>query len=89
MAGAYGLIGDKFYIAGGFDINFLGYTNLQIYDPSTDTWSSGAPLPTARGGAAGGVVNGILFSAGGSGTTSSPPTALLTHTTQLRIPGYL
>jgi uncharacterized repeat protein (TIGR01451 family) len=72
FAGAYGLIDGKFYIAGGFDINFLGYNNLQIYDPSTDTWSVGTVLPTARGGAAGGVVNGKLYSAGGSGTSSFP-----------------
>jgi uncharacterized repeat protein (TIGR01451 family) len=72
MAGAYGLIGDKFYIAGGFDINFNGYTYLQIYDIATDSWTTGAALPTARGGQAGGVVDGKLYSAGGSGTSSFP-----------------
>ncbi|MEP0774572.1 MAG: PKD domain-containing protein, partial [Acidobacteriota bacterium] len=72
MGTAYGLIGNKFYMAGGFDINFIGYTDLQIYDIATDTWSTGAALPTARGGPAGGVVAGKLYSAGGSGSSSFP-----------------
>ncbi len=69
---AYGLIGGKFYMAGGFDTAFTGYANLQIYDIATDAWSTGAALPSARGGQAGGVVGGKLYSAGGSGTSSFP-----------------
>jgi hypothetical protein len=72
MGGAYGLIGGKFYIAGGFDVSFVGYDYLQIYDIATDTWGTGAALPSARGGAAGGAVGGKLYSAGGSGTSSFP-----------------
>jgi PKD repeat protein len=72
FGGAYGLIGDKFYVAGGFSYS-QGITNqLQIYDIATDTWSTGAPLPSDRFTAASGVVGGKLYSAGG-GTNSGQP----------------
>jgi uncharacterized repeat protein (TIGR01451 family) len=72
-AGAYGLIGDKFYIAGGFmDGNFNATDLLQIYDITAGSWSTGTSMPSLRGGAAGGVVNGLLYSAGGSPTSSFP-----------------
>ncbi|OLE61044.1 MAG: hypothetical protein AUG10_02935 [Gemmatimonadetes bacterium 13_1_20CM_2_70_10] len=38
---------------------------LEVYDPSTDTWSSKAPMPTARAELTAGVVNGILYVIGG------------------------
>ena len=73
FAGAYGLIGDKFYITGGFiDGAFTGTTLVQIYNITTATWSTGAAMPSARGGAASGIVSGLLYSAGGSGTGSFP-----------------
>ncbi|HOU13409.1 MAG TPA: S8 family serine peptidase [Anaerolineae bacterium] len=72
FAGAYGLIGSRFYIAGGFDASFTGYRTLYIYDIARDVWSTGADLPTARGGQASGVLNGQLYSAGGSAKSSYP-----------------
>jgi len=69
---AYGLIGDRFYVAGGFDDSFTGYPTLYIYDIASDAWSAGANLPTARGGQASGVIAGRLYSAGGSATSSYP-----------------
>ncbi len=34
--------------------SFFGtqYANVEIYDPATDSWRTGAPLPTGRGGLA-------------------------------------
>ncbi|HOT91603.1 MAG TPA: S8 family serine peptidase [Anaerolineae bacterium] len=72
FGGAYGLIGNRFYVAGGFDADFTGYRTLYIYDINTNTWSTGANLPTARGGQASGVLRGQLYSAGGSGKNSYP-----------------
>ncbi|MFN2285529.1 MAG: S8 family serine peptidase, partial [Anaerolineae bacterium] len=72
FAGAYGLIGDRFYVAGGFDSTFTGYRTLYVYDILSDTWSAGADLPTTRGGQASGVVAGQLYSAGGSASRSYP-----------------
>jgi N-acetylneuraminic acid mutarotase len=57
------------YVAGG--TRFIGHGGtetpgtLEVYDPKTDTWITKAPMPTGRGGAASGVLDGRLFAAGG------------------------
>jgi hypothetical protein len=38
---------------------------LEVYDPETDAWTTKAPMPTARAATAAGVVNGVLYIAGG------------------------
>ncbi len=84
FGGAYGLIGNRFYVAGGFDGDFTGYRTLYIYDIAANTWSTGANLPTARGGQAGGVLQGQLYSVGGSSTGNYPtdcPTYVYNPTT--------
>lgn len=59
---AGGVLDGKFYVAGG-----LGSTDLDVYDPATNTWQTLAPLPT--GGVATGAVLGgrlwVLVSVGG------------------------
>ena len=57
----------KIYVAGGF-IGGTSVTNaLRIYDIATNTWSSGANMPTSPGveAAAGAVVNGKFYVMGG------------------------
>jgi N-acetylneuraminic acid mutarotase len=54
LAGA-GVIGGKFYVAGG-----LGNTDLDVYDPATDTWTTRAPIPKA-GRAIGTALSGKLY----------------------------
>jgi len=51
--GAGGVIGDKFYVAGG-----SGGAFLDVYDPATDSWKTLAPMPAATplAGNAGGAV---------------------------------
>lgn len=39
---------------------------VEIYDPETDTWTSGAPLPEPRGTAGSAVVKGKIYLVGGS-----------------------
>lgn len=39
---------------------------VEAYDPTTNTWTEKAPVPTPRGGLAVGVVNGILYAVGGA-----------------------
>jgi N-acetylneuraminic acid mutarotase len=36
-----------------------------MYDPATNTWVAGMPMPEARYGGSGGVINGKLYVAGG------------------------
>ncbi len=59
----------KLYVVGGASIepNFSGWdlTTVQIYDPSTDTWTTGPPMPTSRGWAGAGVFDGKLYVFGG------------------------
>ena len=72
---AAGVINGVLYVAGGV----VGGTNggtaltaLEAYDPVSNTWTTKAPMPTARGGAAAGVINGVLYVVGGitgGGTT--------------------
>jgi N-acetylneuraminic acid mutarotase len=65
---AGGIINGKFYAVGGVS-SMCGSTELcntvEAYDPSSDTWTTKAPMPTARWRLAAGVVNGILYAVGG------------------------
>ena len=71
--GAFGAAGvaGKLYVVGGCAFNSDCRVNLtgmlQIYDPATNTWSSGSPMPTPRGSMAGGAIGGKLYVAGGGG----------------------
>jgi len=66
----------KVYVAGGTDETNIALNTVLEYDPATDTWTSRAPMPTARkdlGLAKAG--NGRLYAIGGrasSGDTSTP-----------------
>ncbi|NIM58986.1 MAG: hypothetical protein GTO16_08605 [Candidatus Aminicenantes bacterium] len=57
----------KIYAIGGF-INTVPYglTNrVDVYDPATDTWSPGNPMPTARDWPGAAVVDGKIYVIGG------------------------
>lgn len=45
---------------------------LEIYDPRTDAWTSGAPLPAPRAGLASVAANGCLYAVGGEGNDADP-----------------
>ena len=65
--GTIGASNGKIYVAGGF-IGGSSVTNaLRIYDIATNTWTSGANMPTSPGveAAAGAVVNGKFYVMGG------------------------
>jgi hypothetical protein len=64
-SGAGGVINGKFYVAGGFDGLGNPETALDVYDPSTNSWKTLAPLPIG-GGARGAVLLGKLFVVVGS-----------------------
>lgn len=69
-----GSIGDHIHIVGGRTPSGKANTSYRdhqdtdhhlVYDPGTDTWDTGAPAPTARNSAAGAVIDGELYVAGG------------------------
>jgi N-acetylneuraminic acid mutarotase len=47
--------------------SFLGtqYANVEIYDPTTDSWRTGTPLPRGRGGLAAAALGDKIFVFGG------------------------
>jgi hypothetical protein len=70
--GSIGAWNGKIYVAGGF-IGGTNVTNaLRIYDIATNTWTSGANMPTSPGveAAAGAVVNGKFYVMGGDDFTN-------------------
>jgi N-acetylneuraminic acid mutarotase len=60
-----GTIGGIIYCVGGL-ITYYANTNVnEAYNPSTNTWTTEAPMPTTRAGLGVGVVNNILYAIGG------------------------
>ncbi len=67
------VIDGKLYVVGGDLITCCPFPDLatalrgtlQVYDPATDTWTTKAPMPTARRLGGTGVINGRLHVVGG------------------------
>ncbi len=57
------------YVIGGVDrTNGMALASMEIYDPMTNSWITGAPLPNAAAGAAGAKgLDGILYVISGAG----------------------
>ncbi|WP_162605865.1 S8 family serine peptidase [Jiangella aurantiaca] len=61
-----GFIGDRLYMVGGWGPAGMGETNtVLIYDPATDTWSTGAPAPVRFAAAGSAILDGKLYVIGG------------------------
>ncbi len=74
---AAGVIGGKFYLAGGLfattdPIGNIGQ-NVEAYDPATGQWVARARAPSVRYQTAGAVVNGELYVVGGGTGTDFVP----------------
>src|SRR5207249_11660387 len=71
--GAIGASNGKVYVTGGLIAGTSTVTNaLRIYDIASNTWTSGANMPTSPGveAAAGAVVNGKFYVMGGDDGTN-------------------
>lgn len=59
----------KIYTAGGghsFNVGVTsGVSTLEVYDPDSDTWNTLKPMPTAREGVSGCMIDGIIYVIGG------------------------
>lgn len=65
-------IGGRLYVAGGRSGN-IGSTSAAVYEYTPDgAWLARAPMPTARGGTACGVVADQLIVGGGEGNPNAP-----------------
>jgi N-acetylneuraminic acid mutarotase len=68
-------IDGRLYVAGGRFGGGVGSEMtdvLEIYDPRTNEWSRGAPLPAPRAGVASVAANGCLYLIGGEGNDADP-----------------
>jgi hypothetical protein len=59
------VINGKLYVVGGTSGNVTAFTTLEAYDPSTDAWTTHAPMLTPRFALGAGEVNGILYAVSG------------------------
>lgn len=59
------IYGGQIYVIGGYTGNWIPSNNLFIYDPATNNWTLGNPMPTPRGSSNANFVNGILYVIGG------------------------
>ncbi|RMH19212.1 MAG: kelch-like protein [Gammaproteobacteria bacterium] len=55
----------RIYVFGGGGDHFDSLNSTQIYDPATNTWSSGTPMPTRRSGSAYALIDGKIYIIGG------------------------
>lgn len=67
LAGSAAVDG-KIYVFGGarsFDLDALAVATVDIYDPATDSWSTGADMPTPRGEMGVAALDGFIYTVGG------------------------
>jgi len=65
----------RIYVIGGKQ-NLDAVNFNQIYDPETDTWSTGTPMPTARYALGVAIINDVLYAIGGrEGWVGAPVSA--------------
>jgi N-acetylneuraminic acid mutarotase len=58
----------KIYAIGGTEsVSFIPnfFNNAEVYDPSSNTWSTASPMPTARAQLAAAAANGKIYAIGG------------------------
>jgi hypothetical protein len=61
-------VGDKIHVIGGrYGRPFETSDLHEIFDTTTNTWTSGPPLPTGRGGGAGVLYKNMILFMGGEG----------------------
>lgn len=75
----HGFINGKFYAVGGWGPGGSPDATLGIYDPASDSWSTGtdSPAPHAAQGSA--VLGGKLYTVGGCGASSCGSTDVLAY----------
>jgi Kelch motif/Galactose oxidase, central domain len=62
---AVGAIGARIYVVGGATATGVVGVN-EIYNAATNSWTTGAAIPTASWAGVGAIVNGVLYVIGGS-----------------------
>jgi N-acetylneuraminic acid mutarotase len=75
------LDGGKIYVIGGLNATGKNIAAVEVYDPSTDSWSNNtvAPLPEQRDHAAAAAYNGKLYVVGGYDNMRKPSNKLFIY----------
>jgi len=73
------VLNNKVYLFGGDSSDPAKCNANYVYDPSNDTWTINAPMPTCRSAPAVAVWNGKIYVIGGSVTINNVETYLDTH----------
>lgn len=68
---AVSVIENRIYVAGGTGSGMIG-NELEVYNPSTNAWTSLASMSVPRNHCAGGAINGKFYVAGGRGNAMAP-----------------
>jgi N-acetylneuraminic acid mutarotase len=69
--------GGRILGAGGRATANMGITVTEVYDPATDSWSEGPPLPTGRSGSAGALLDGRFYVFGGEASDGTGRTFIV------------
>ncbi len=68
-------LGERLYVIGGFTKSLPSIwqpvNSLYVYDPRTDSWTAGPPMPTARGALAVSQIEGRIIAIGGYGESEN------------------
>ena len=65
------MLNGKIYAIGGARVwPGQAVSTVEEYDPATDTWTTKAPMPTARRSLSTSVVNGKIYAIGGKEATT-------------------
>jgi N-acetylneuraminic acid mutarotase len=79
-AGAGGIAAASYngliYAVGGYDQTGKALANLEIYNPQANSWTSGPPMPTARGHLRVDFSGGLLYAIGGFDAKGTPQSAV-------------
>ena len=80
QAASAGFIGNTLYVAGGWDEFGNASTDVYVYDPGTNTWSTVASLPAGVAAAGSAVAGGKLDVIGGcTGACGATTTAAYSY----------
>ncbi len=60
-----GFLHDRFYAAGGWSSSGAARVDVDVYDPRTDTWAPGPPMPKSVTSAGWAVLDDMLYVIGG------------------------
>jgi hypothetical protein len=78
----------RIYVFGGSEGDNVAINLTQVYDPETDLWTTGSPMPTPRWFLEVAVVNDELYAVGGKGTAETFSSANEKYTPAGYIPEF-